>query len=474
VSVPDAAPGRRLVARLPVETVPAWFAPAVLALAALAAFALPGHPAGLGLALAATGLCVAVAAAAPGRDVFATGCWLAAAALAVVPAVRAAGWVVALSLLAALALAAVAAAGARTWRELAAAPFGVALALVPGPLLVAAPLLRRTGARGWAWLGPVARGGLLAVLLLALFVPLLAAADAAFAALVEDVTDLRPQLDRPLARTALAVLAVTLAGALLLAALRRRERPARPARARLGGLEWAIALGALDLAFATFVGVQLSTLFGGHRHVLETEGLTYAEYARSGFFQLEVVAVLALAVVAAAARWSDGGRRTRILLGLLCALTFVLLVSALRRLGLYEDAFGATRLRLLVHVQLLWLGAVFLLVTLAIAVGDAARLPRALVAVTAAAALGFAASDPDGRIAERNVARYEATGKLDAGYLDTLSADAAPTLARLPPALRACATERLRATLATPDGVAGANLARSRARGLLPDAPCTR
>ena len=73
-------------------------------------------------------------------------------------------------------------------------------------------------------------------------------------------------------------------------------RPARaPAKVALGRLEWALPLGALVVLFAGFVALQLTTLFGGERHVLETAGLTYAEYARSGFAQLLAVAALTLA-----------------------------------------------------------------------------------------------------------------------------------------------------------------------------------
>jgi Domain of unknown function (DUF4173) len=120
-----------------------------------------------------------------------------------------------------------------------------------------------------------------------------------------------------------------------------------------------------------------------------------------------------------------------------------------------------------VHVQLLWLGAVFALLVVAGAAGEGAALPRAIVAVSAAVALGFAASDPDGRIAERNVARFIDTGRVDVRYLDGLSADAAPAIARLPPRPAACASERLRRELRTGDGIAGANLARARAREAL-------
>jgi Domain of unknown function (DUF4173) len=455
--------------RLPgAAAVPAWFAPAALALAAGAGLALPGRPAGLGLALVGAGLCAAVAAVARPRDPFAIGCWIAAAALSVVPAVRAAGWVVALSLAGALALAAVAAGGARTWRQLGAAMLGTLAALVPGPLAVGALVVRRIGARGWGRLAPAARGGVLAALLLAVFLPLLTAADAAFAELLDDAWAWEPEIDRVVERIASGLLVLAVGGGLLLVALRRAPGATAPARRRLGRTELAIALGALDVAFAAFVAVQLTTLFGGHRHVLETAGLTYAEYARSGFVQLDVVAALTLAVVGASARWGHAGDRlVRVLLGLLCVLTLVMLVSALRRLGLYVDAFGATRLRLLVHAQLLWLGAVFVLLVAAGAARRTAALPRAAVAVSAAFALGFAASDPDARIAERNVERFEDTGRVDERYLDGLSADAAPAIARLPRRLAACATERVRGELRTGDGIAGANLGRARAREAL-------
>ena len=202
-------------------------------------------------------------------------------------------------------------------------------------------------------------------------------------------------------------------------------------------MEWAIALLALDLTLATFVAVQAAVLFGGHDLILRTDGLTYAEHARRGFFELEAVAALTLGVVAATARWArrDGPgdeRLARLLLGLLCALTLVVLASALQRLWLYVDAFGATRLRFLVQAQLLWLAAVFAALLVAGARRAGQRLPRAIVVISALAALLFAASDPDRRIAERNVDRWAETGRLDVRHANVLSADAAPALAALP------------------------------------------
>ena len=65
-------------------------------------------------------------------------------------------------------------------------------------------------------------------------------------------------------------------------------------------------LGVLDALFLAFVAVQATVLFGGHAHVLETEGLTYAEYARQGFWQLLWVSALTLLVLG---RGDQGGGR---------------------------------------------------------------------------------------------------------------------------------------------------------------------
>ena len=102
-------------------------------------------------------------------------------------------------------------------------------------------------------------------------------------------------------------------------------------------------------------------------------------------------------MIAAAARWASV---SRLLLGALCVLTLVVLASALTRLGLYMDAYGFTRLRLTAEAVILWLGAVFALLLIAGAARRRGWLPRATVALTAAAMLAFAVSDPDRRIAD--------------------------------------------------------------------------
>jgi hypothetical protein len=261
-------------------------------------------------------------------------------------------------------------------------------------------------------------------------------------------------------------------GGALLVAGRAGPPPARPAGApRLARIEWLLPLAALVALFAAFVALQFTTLYGGHDHVIRTAGLTYAEYARQGFAQLIAVAALTLAVVAAAVRWAPDGRLLRGLLGALCVLTLVVLASALTRLGLYEEAYGFTRLRFAAHAQILWLGGVFVLLLAAGALRRTAWLPRGTVALSALGLLAFALADPDRRIAAHNVERFERTGRIDLGVLAGLGPDAAPALARLPPRMAACATERVRRGLAAADGLAGRNLARERARAAIGPLP---
>lgn len=458
--------------------VPPWAGVAAVGLALLAASLVAGRPVGLGVTLVAFGLCWLVARASPPVDGFGTACWVAAAALAGLATLRSAGWVTVLGLLAATLLASLAAAGGPgaagvgAWHRTTAGALAVARHLVPGPLVVAALVAARLGGTTWGRMAPALRGVALAAGLLVVFGSLFAAADAAFAEALGRLGSV--QVGAPWARAGVFLLVLALAGALL-AARAGRARAATPTadlretgrrgRSRMGRTEWLIALVALDALFAAFVALQLTRLFGGDALVARTAGLTYAEYAREGFGQLVAVAALTLGVVAAAAR---PDRLVRALLGALCVLCLVVLASALERLELYEAALGFTRLRVLVHVAILWLAGVLGLVLLAGAWPRmAAGLPRAVVALTALVVLGLGAADPDRRIAQANVERYERTGRIDLPYLEGLSPDAAPALVALPPSLERCVLARTRAALRGSDGLAGLNQGRRRARRTL-------
>jgi hypothetical protein len=129
----------------------------------------------------------------------------------------------------------------------------------------------------------------------------------------------------------------------------------------------------------------------------------------------------------------------RVLVGTLCVLTLVVVASALHRMDLYQQAYGFTVLRVLVDAFELWLGLLVVLVLVAGVRLSGWWLPRAALVSGALLLLLGGLANPEAWVADRNIARYEATGKLDVRYLESLGPDAAPTiLAGLPPELLGC------------------------------------
>ncbi|WP_455356622.1 DUF4153 domain-containing protein [Streptomyces sp. SYSU K217416] len=467
----------------------------VLATALLSALLL-GDGLGLSIVLVAVPAALAAffAAQAAGRRLRPwTAVWaFGGVALLSVPALRDAGWPVFLAVVSALALGSLALHGSRSWLGVLIGPLGILGSLGSG--------------MGWAWQGlrdraagskdrwgPVVRTTLVAVVLLVVFGALFAGADAAFAGLLGGLVPDVSVADGPW-RFFLFLLGLlgALAAAHTAAAPLRWDRiEVKPGRAR-GRMEWALPLIVLNVLFAAFIAVQLTVLFGGYDKVLSQTGLTYAEYARQGFWQLLWATLLTLAVIAGALRWAPRGRprdRTlvRSVLGVLCLLTLVVVVSALRRMDLYVDEYGLTRLRVSVAAMEMWLGLVIVLIMAAGARGGAAGrplgarwLPRAVAASGAAAVLAFGLVSPDALVADQNVARYErlvagraggqegtpqgtsdtrpdtADGReatedgelIDLAYLQSLSADAAPALDKLPEPLRSCALRGINDALA--------------------------
>lgn len=367
-----------------------------------------------------------------------------ALALLAVAAVRGAEWLVALCVVASWVVGSVALVGGRTWTGITLAP--VALWLTPVRLVGWVQRGRaRLGVGRTVEPGRVIVVSAISVALVALFGSLFVSADPEFGRLFDSVVP-EMRVSNPVGRL---LVGCFVAVAALAAAYLRRRPPTFDALAPRSGRplarwEWAVPLALLDALFAGFVAVQVRVLFGGDRHVRDTVGLTYANYARQGFWQLAAVTVLTLLVVAVAVRKVDrnsaGDRVTaRLLLGTLCLLTLVVVASAVHRMALYENEFGFTRLRLGVMAAELWLGVVFVLLIVAGIRMSARWLPRAVLVSASAGLLGFAALNPDGYIAERNVDRYTDTGEIDVGYLRGLSTDAVPALDRLPEPVRSCA-----------------------------------
>jgi hypothetical protein len=400
--------------------------------------------------------------------------WTAATvALLAVGTFRSAGWLFVLCLLTATLTGALALAGGHSLRAIAAGctmPVIAPFRAVPWLAQAASRIRRPTGATANV---RIAATVATSIALLTVFGALFASADAAFADALSRVT---PRLDGSTTVRwifVFAVVALVLGGAAYLRAgpPDLSELDVTEGR-KVNRYEWAVPLGLLVVLFAAFVAVQLAVLFGGSRHVLETDGLTYAEYARGGFWQLSFVTGLTLVVLAGAARWAprvEPADRTliRVLLGALAGLTLVIVASALNRMDLYADTYGLTRLRLLVACCEAWFGLILLLVLAAGVRLRAPWLPRVSIAAGVLALLGLAAANPDGVIASHNLRQDR---HLDLAYLENLSPDAVPALSVLDEQRRYCALSLISEGLGDDDW-RGWNLGRERARDILATHP---
>jgi two-component system sensor histidine kinase BaeS len=126
-------------------------------------------------------------------------------------------------------------------------------------------------------------------------------------------------------------------------------------------------------------------------------------------------------------------RRFTVLAELTVALTAVVLVVSMRRLGLYEDAYGWTMLRLVAKAGAVWIGVVLLL--LAARLGGVARdrdwFVPAATAAGVAVVLALNVVNPEAAVARHNL--RHPTDQFDPTYLGSLNDDAVPTIvAELP------------------------------------------
>lgn len=278
---------------------------------------------------------------------------------------------------------------------------------------------------------PVARGALIAAPIATVVAVLLAAADPVFASFFNLNLDWsRLTLDV----TFVAAGALVAAGLLRLAAAQPLPRVDGPSW-RLGSIEGLVVLAVLDAVFAAFAVAQAVAAAGAAGDALRTAGVTYADYARSGFFQLLWVAGITAVVLILFSRITNlteqATRRAFQVLSLVAiVLTLLVVFVAFQRLRLYEEAYGFTMLRLYSHIFAVWIALIFLL--LAADLCGLFRRRRWLVGATSVSAmvvlLLLNVINPEALVVALNIDRAQVTHKVDAQYLATLSDDATPAL----------------------------------------------
>jgi len=188
----------------------------------------------------------------------------------------------------------------------------------------------------------------------------------------------------------------------------------------------------LNLVFSVYFLSQLTYLFSAFNNRLP-ELMTYAEYARRGFFELCTVAGINLAVIAAA-HLIVQREKVRVLRAettALCLFTLLLILTALSKMVMYIQTYGLTQLR----VYTTWFMLVLFLIFAVTVVRQFKQFNAARVMLLGFVILFLVLSygNIDGRIAAYNINRYQngTLEQLDVQALSCLSDAAVPYLYNL-------------------------------------------
>lgn len=280
----------------------------------------------------------------------------------------------------------------------------------------------------------VGLGLVVSIPLLAIVIPLLVSADAAF----EGVLELLPDWD--LAEILISIIFGTaLAGFFYCrgVALHHTPKGETAVRSRRGisALTINTVLVMIGIVYVAYLVSQLAYFSGGFAGVLP-QGYTTAEYARRGFFEMAWLCAINLAVMSLAvglvAKEKTAPLLTRLLCLFLGLVTLFLVASASAKMFLYIGSYGLTRLRLLTQVIIFFLGITTVVVSVWLFVPKMAYMRVVLVAALVMGA-AVAWADVDTVVARHNVNGY-LEGRytnIDVYYLSELGNGAVPYIAKL-------------------------------------------
>ncbi|QAA30238.1 DUF4153 domain-containing protein [Clostridium manihotivorum] len=183
-------------------------------------------------------------------------------------------------------------------------------------------------------------------------------------------------------------------------------------------------LAMVCILYIIFTIIQITYLYGGTNKVLPG-GFTYSEYARRGFFELVFITLVNLIGVTILKIYVDNSKvKLNIILNIIYTIIVVLTLnmacSAFYRMYLYIDAFGYTRLRILVQLFVILLGIIIFLQFLFI--WKDKSIFKYIIVVSLTLYIGINFFNIDSFIAKKNI-ELSADKKIDNNYLTVLSLD---------------------------------------------------
>lgn len=209
----------------------------------------------------------------------------------------------------------------------------------------------------------------LAIPVLFVIVPLLIASDDAFSGMMDNIFgDIFDNIFEANFGVAIAIFLVTYAFSL------KNRRVKRVGDGRVSGLEnvYVVSfLSVINLCYLLYLFSQLAYFFSAFKGFLPNGDITYAEYARKGFFEMCAIAVINLLIVSMTlifAKTKDGKvyNTVKFLLTFMTVFTLIIISTAISKMVLYISEYGMTVLRITTGSFMVFLAIVFLSVLLRI------------------------------------------------------------------------------------------------------------
>lgn len=174
----------------------------------------------------------------------------------------------------------------------------------------------------------------------------------------------------------------------------------------------------LNAIYIVFDIIQIKSLM---LHQVSSN-INYAEYARSGFFQLLFISILNLAIVLISKRSVEDTKYNKISGLVMVFLTLIIIISSFLRMNMYESVYGYTLLRLLVYISLIT-ETILLVPTIIYIIKPETKILRyymiiiiSIYTITSLLPINYV-------IAKRNINKYYKDGKIDIKYLENYSSD---------------------------------------------------
>lgn len=316
------------------------------------------------------------------------------------------------------------------------------------------PLVKK---KYWSWAMRIMKGGIIAIPFLLLFATLLSSADQVFADLLKDffkdtfgtwfedfgmtVQTIGKSIVGLMVafHTMVYYFSLWNRDSFLVKLLKKNSDQAiKEMKRSWDVIASSIFLFLLNFLFVTFVVIQIKYIFGGDANVLtHGNGFTYSNYARRGFNELVIVALISYALISILniKVYTKGMIQKVIFRGnfiLLLLSSLVITYSAFARIRLYSDVYGYTQLRLLVPLGIIVIGILFLLLI----ISSFLPKPRKFINISTTVLLIIASTvwmftPVDYVVAKLNELRYVNEGKIDLVYMARQSNEAIPVMLQM-------------------------------------------